>query len=245
MLRRLAGHASVAAANVVWSGFQVVNRRIPSKSFQPKWAPAPLLKSTERTKPVLGFPRQTDSLCPKCVKEARAKILSGEMALEELKSGGPGEIKADIVERDGEIWMIKTCPDHGRFEDILAIDPENQEALVMLILAITDQLDEGASEREAREFIKRLTSPYQRAYYAGIVSERVAKAVLRAGLPGGGFAAHEALEDAMRSFEQAEELRPLGNDDAILRWNTCARILMRNPSIQPRREDRYEEVLGE
>jgi len=124
MLRRLAGHASVAAAHVVWSGFQAINRRIPSRSFQPKWAPAPLLKSTERTKPILGFPRQTDSLCPKCVKEARAKVLSGEMDLDELKKGGPGEIKANIVERDGEIWMIKDCPEHGRFEDILAIDAD-------------------------------------------------------------------------------------------------------------------------
>ena len=82
MLRRLAGHAAVAAANVVWFGFQSVNRRIPSKTFQPKWAPAPLQKSTERTKPVLGFPRTTDSLCPTCVKEARTSVLSGEMIIE-------------------------------------------------------------------------------------------------------------------------------------------------------------------
>ena len=124
MLRRLAGHAAVAAANVVWFGFQSVNRRIPSKTFQPKWAPAPLQKSTERTKPVLGFPRTTDSLCPTCVKEARASVLSGEMNVEDLIASNPGEIKAQIIERDGEIWMIKDCPKHGRFEDLMAMDAD-------------------------------------------------------------------------------------------------------------------------
>ncbi len=124
MLRRLAGHAAVAAANVVWFGFQSVNRRIPSKTFQPKWAPAPLQKSTERTKPVLGFPRTTDSLCPTCVKEARTSVLSGEMNIEELIASNPGEIKAQIIERDGEIWMIKDCPKHGRFEDLMAMDAD-------------------------------------------------------------------------------------------------------------------------
>ena len=122
MLRRLAGHATVTAANAAWTVFQAVNRRIPTKSFQPKWATAPLLKSSERTKPVLGFPRQTDSLCPTCVKEVRAKVISGQLDLSELIEGNPGEIKAEIVERDGEVWMVKECPKHGRFEDIMSID---------------------------------------------------------------------------------------------------------------------------
>jgi hypothetical protein len=131
-------------------------------------------------------------------------------------------------------------------EDILRIDPNNQEVLVMLLLSITDQFEEGAaSVREARQIIPRLESPYQRAYYAGIVSERSAKAVLRSGVPGANFAAYEELEEAMRRFDEAEALRPEGNDDAILRWNTCARILMKNPSLRPRPEDRYHEVLGE
>ena len=124
MLRRLAGHATVATANALWHGFQVINRRIPYKTFQPKWAPAPLQKSTERTKPTFGFPRQTDSLCPTCVKEARAKILSGKMSIDQLIAGNPGEIKANIIERDGEVWMVKDCPKHGRFEDIMSIDAD-------------------------------------------------------------------------------------------------------------------------
>jgi uncharacterized radical SAM superfamily Fe-S cluster-containing enzyme len=122
MLRRIAGYAAKGTANVIWHGFQAINRRIPGKTFHPSWAPEPLLKSTERTKPTLGFPRTTDSLCPTCVKEVRAKILSGEITIDELVEKNPGEIKADIIERDGEVWMVKECPEHGRFEDIMSID---------------------------------------------------------------------------------------------------------------------------
>jgi hypothetical protein len=124
-------------------------------------------------------------------------------------------------------------------EDILAIDPDNQDVLVMLLLSVTDQIESGGSAREARQVLPRLQSAYQRAYYAGIICERSAKALLRAGLPGSHFSAYEELEEAMRHFDAAEALRPEGNDDAILRWNTCARILMRNPSLQPRPEEHY------
>lgn len=130
-------------------------------------------------------------------------------------------------------------------EDVLCIEPDNQDVLAMLLLSITDQFEHGGSERDARQILPRLSDEYQRAYYAGIVSERSAKAMLRSGLPGSNFAAYEALQEAMTSFEKAEKLRPAGNDDAILRWNTCARILLKNPSLQPRTEDRYVEVLGE
>ncbi|MEE9217810.1 MAG: radical SAM protein [Acidobacteriota bacterium] len=102
----------------------MVNRRIPFRRLQPKWAPAPLLKSKERTFPTLGFPRETDSLCPHCVKEVRQKILSGEEDWRVLISGKPGEIKATILEEDGKVKMIKDCPKHGRIEDVMAIDPE-------------------------------------------------------------------------------------------------------------------------
>ncbi len=90
--------------------------------MKPKWAPAPLLKRRERTFPQLGFPRTTDSLCPRCVKEVRSQILSGERALSSLIDGKPGEIQAQIIERDGQVLMVKECPQHGRFEDVMAID---------------------------------------------------------------------------------------------------------------------------
>ncbi|HEY9401595.1 MAG TPA: radical SAM protein, partial [Pyrinomonadaceae bacterium] len=95
----------------------------PSESFIPKWSDKPLLKSWQKSKPPLGFPRTTDSLCPKCVIEARAKILSQEVidpAI--LINEKVGEVKAQIVERNGEIWMIKDCPTHGHIEDIMAMD---------------------------------------------------------------------------------------------------------------------------
>ncbi|HEY5240138.1 MAG TPA: radical SAM protein, partial [Polyangiaceae bacterium] len=89
----------------------------------PAWAPAPLLKRKERTFPELGWPRRTDSLCPRCVKEVRAAVLSGARDVRSLIDGKPGEIEAHIREADGRLVMDKTCPVHGRFEDVLSIDP--------------------------------------------------------------------------------------------------------------------------
>jgi hypothetical protein len=100
-----------------------VDRFFPERSFQPKWAPAPLLKQRERSSPILGFPRETDSLCPRCVGEVRAQILSGEADWRILVEGNPGEIRAQIVEEDGKILMKKDCPKHGQFEDVMSIDP--------------------------------------------------------------------------------------------------------------------------
>ena len=80
------------------------------------------LKSWQKTKPPLGLPRQTDSLCPECVKEARAKIINGDQNWQSLLTEKIGEIKANIMERNGEIWMVKDCPIHGHFEDMMAVD---------------------------------------------------------------------------------------------------------------------------
>ena len=107
---------------IAFNTLQFFNQYRPNPSFTPKWSDKPLLKSWEKTKPKLGWPRETDSLCPKCVVEAREKIISGEEDYKILISQKVGEIKANIVERDGEIWMIKDCPIHGHFEDIMAID---------------------------------------------------------------------------------------------------------------------------
>lgn len=119
--------------------------------------------------------------------------------------------------------------------DILAADPTNQRALVMLLLSLTDQFGHGYRMSDVRpeDLIARLDDDYQRAYYAGIVDERRAKAVLDGGGPGTAVRAHDLLADAMRHYEQAEFLRPPGNDDALLRWNTCARM-MNSPGVYPR-----------
>ena len=111
------------SADVLWSFARAVDRRFAERSFRPKWAPAPLLKQREKTFPPLGFPRQTDSLCPRCVSEVRAEILSGDVDWKVLIEGNPGEIKASIVEEDGKILMRKDCPKHGRFEDVMSHDP--------------------------------------------------------------------------------------------------------------------------
>jgi uncharacterized radical SAM superfamily Fe-S cluster-containing enzyme len=112
-------------ANAGWHTFQSVNGVVPeNESVQPGWAPGPLLKSRERTKPPLGWPRETDSLCPRCVVETRNAIISGERDLADLVDGHNGEIKATILEEKGRIIVRKTCPAHGTFEDLLSIDPE-------------------------------------------------------------------------------------------------------------------------
>ena len=111
------------AAKVAWSGFQSANRQFKSRTFHPAWAPAPLLKSHERTRPQLGWPRTTDSLCPVCVRETRSRVLSGETSLESLVGGHTAEIPAHIVERDGKVIIEKTCPIHGTFTDTMAINP--------------------------------------------------------------------------------------------------------------------------
>ena len=125
--------------------------------------------------------------------------------------------------------------------DVLRIDPENQEALVTLLLALTDRFGKGyaVGVTQAKEVLPRLHDPYERAYYAGIICERRAKAQLQQGHPGAVYAAYEFLCEAMIWFEQAETLRPPGNDDAILHWNTCARIIMGN-RLTPRPEERVD-----
>jgi 7,8-dihydro-6-hydroxymethylpterin dimethyltransferase len=112
------------AAGAAWVVFERFNRIRPNPSFTPKWSDKPLLKSWQKTKPTLGWPRTTDSLCPKCVPAVRQKIIDGEIPVDVLRNERVGEIKAQIIERDGKILMVKECPTHGRFEDVMSIDPE-------------------------------------------------------------------------------------------------------------------------
>ncbi len=115
--------AVTVAARGAWAVFSRLNAIQPHPSFTPAWSDRPLLKSFEKTKPPLGWPRRTDSLCPKCVPEIRKKVLDGEIDYKVLFDKPLGEIKAEIIERDGEILMVKECPRHGRFEDVMSIDP--------------------------------------------------------------------------------------------------------------------------
>ena len=110
------------AANGAWQVFSRLNKLSQNPSFTPKWSDKPLLKSYQKTKPPLGWPRETDSLCPTCVREARQSILDGKTPVETLLNEKVGEIKATITEKDGKIVMVKDCPIHGHFEDVMAID---------------------------------------------------------------------------------------------------------------------------
>jgi hypothetical protein len=123
--------------------------------------------------------------------------------------------------------------------DVLAVSPQNQQALVTLLLAITDQFGQAPTEgvRRAREVLPRLQDEYKRAYYAGIICERCGKAQLRSGAPKSGAMAYHWFREAMTWYEKAESQRPAGNDEAILRWNTCGRILARYPQLQPGTEE--------
>src|SRR5260370_39892619 len=81
-------------------------------------------KQQARSFPPLGFPRETDSLCPQCVKEVRQQILSGQVDWKVLLEGKPGEVRAQIVERDNQVYMEKTCPVHGLISDVMSIDAQ-------------------------------------------------------------------------------------------------------------------------
>ena len=122
-------------------------------------------------------------------------------------------------------------------EDVLATEPGNRQALVTMILSVTDQFrNHGVGEHtaRARALIPLLTDGYERLYYAGIICERRARAHLAHGIAGGGPIAHDWFADAMDLFEQSMAVRPPGNDDAVLRWNACARTLNRHPELRQR-----------
>ncbi len=115
--------ALTVGARGAWVIFDKLNSIKQNPSFTPKWSDKPLLKSYQKSKPPLGWPRTTDSLCPKCVPEIRNSIIDGKLPHEVLLNERAGEIKAQIIERDGKILMVKDCPKHGHFEDVMAIDP--------------------------------------------------------------------------------------------------------------------------
>jgi hypothetical protein len=128
--------------------------------------------------------------------------------------------------------------------DILRVDPDNQNALVILLLALTDQFAHGykLNNTEARDVIPKLKSDYDRAYYSGIIAERQAKSILDQNASHSGYLAHDFLTRALHHYEDAAKVRPAGNDDALLRWNTCAR-LMNTPGVKPRDDDPGGQIL--
>jgi len=129
--------------------------------------------------------------------------------------------------------------------DILEVEPNNQQALITLLLSRTDQFEHELSQlfSRAREILPRLEDDYSRIYYNGIICERRAKAHLDRGNPGSGHMAYDWFRQAMEAYENAIDKRLAGNDDAILRWNACARIIMNNSDVAPAGEEPGEQML--
>lgn len=137
----------------------------------------------------------------------------------------------------GQAWEAEKI-----YLDVLAFAPDNQEALVGLRLALTDQFDQGVpgTVQPSKDVLPRIQGDYARAYYGGVICERRAKAVLRQSVFGAGHLAYNLLEEARESYERAEDLRPLANDDALLRWNACVRLMLRNPSVEPDSDEQFQ-----
>lgn len=153
----------------------------------------------------------------------------------ELKSLSRSSVERAL--RKAERYRLLNEPWHAESicRDVLEVDPGNHEALIALVLSLTDQfrLDGGSRLDESRELLAGLRPPYEHAYYSGIICERQATALLARQTTGHGPVVHDWLRKAMDHYQQAEAIRPPGNDDALLRWNTCARLIMRHPHLRP------------
>jgi tetratricopeptide (TPR) repeat protein len=154
----------------------------------------------------------------------------------ELKLLSPTAIPAALAQAERYRLLNEPGEAESICLDVLRVAPEHQEATVTLVLALTDQFPEGPVFRAmaaAEAAVAGLRDEYKRLYYLGIIRERRGKAELRSNRPGSNRVVHDWLDEAMSCYEKAEAIRPAGNDEAILRWNTCARILMDLPKVEP------------
>jgi tetratricopeptide (TPR) repeat protein len=149
-----------------------------------------------------------------------------------LKTISPSGIEQALAK--AQLYRFLSEPEESESicQDILATDPENQAALRLLGLSITDQFIGEPSGRcaDAESMFRRLTDPYAQHYYLGILSERRAKAQMRNGRPA--YVVAALIEEAMRHFEEAEKIRPADNDESVLRWNRCLRLLAKLPHFE-------------
>lgn len=147
--------------------------------------------------------------------------------MSELKRISPAAIPAALAK--AEKYRLLNEPEEAESicRDILAVEADNQAARVMLLLALTDQFNARSTGgvRLAEEALVDIADGYERHYYAGIICERWARALLAGGDPGA--QAYDWLHDAMGRYEQAEALSHPGNDDPKLRWNACMRVIVR------------------
>lgn len=149
-----------------------------------------------------------------------------------LKAISPNGIAQALAKAQLYRYLKEPEESESICQDILATDPENQAALRLLGLSVTDQFIGEPSGRcaEAESVFRRLTDPYAQHYYLGILSERRAKAQMRNGRPA--YVVEALIEDALSHFEEAEKIRPADNDEAVLRWNRCVRLLAKLPHTE-------------
>ena len=163
----------------------------------------------------------------------------------ELKPIHPEAVEAALERAEQYRLLNEATEAESISRDILRVDPDHQEALLMLLLSLTDQLEEhlASSFSAARDLLPRLADPYARVYYHGLLCERRARAHWRQGGHGSGQITYDWLHQAMELYEQAEQIRPPGNDDAILRWNACVRSMRRHREIKPAARDEFRPML--
>lgn len=150
----------------------------------------------------------------------------------ELKAITPDGVAAAVGRAEHYRLLNQPVQARSICHDVLAVDPDNERALVVLVLAMTDEFKSGVSSvSEAKKYVDRLTDEYRRRYYSGIIAERRARALLTRGRSA--VFAYDGIREAMEWYEKAAEVRPEGNDDAILRWNSCVRTIQER-NLRPR-----------
>jgi hypothetical protein len=146
----------------------------------------------------------------------------------ELKKLSKSAIPAALERAERYRLLNEPAQAESICQDILAVEPDNRQAIVLLILALSDQFTENIVDNldQAWSLLPRLADDYMQAYYQGILFERQARVYMRRAAPGSHFSAYDLFREAMRLYEKAEMIRPPGNDEALLRWNTCARAII-------------------
>ena len=148
-----------------------------------------------------------------------------------IKRIHPAGIEAAVGKADRYRELNQPAEAESICRDVLAVDPDQQLGLRILGLALSDQFGPSTATRfaEARQAFARLLDPYERAFYEGLAYERQAKAQLTAALPL--RSVQPLFDQALARYADAERLRPPGNDDPILRWNSCVRALRAVPGF--------------
>ena len=157
----------------------------------------------------------------------------------ELKKLSPSAVEAALERAIHYRVLNEPAEAESICRDVLAVDPSSQPAAITLLLALTDQFPRGLGRRarEARRVALSLGGDYDKTYYSGIIAEREAKCLYHQRSPGSGHLAYDRFVEAMEHFEKAEALRLEGNDDSLLRWNTCARFIEAHADIEPEPEE--------